>query len=57
VVSWSDHEPNGSSFDRLRTSECTDRQAHGGRASPRGELVEPRAKRLVLRQAQDERVY
>jgi hypothetical protein len=44
-----DRSLRGSSFDRLRTSEATSDTA-------RGEPVEPRAKRLILRRAQDERV-
>src|SRR5882672_2122021 len=31
VVSLSNHEPNRSSFDRLRTNECTNRRTHDAR--------------------------
>src|SRR5437867_2882611 len=69
VVSWSNHEPDRSSFDRPVLSEVLilrqaqdERRVEGLRTSEgvdwtfaRGELVEPRARPLVLRPACPER--
>src|SRR5713101_4194672 len=69
VVSLSNHEPDRSSFDRPVLSEALilrqaqdERRVEGLRASEgvdwtfaRGELVEPRARPLVFRQACPER--